>query len=204
MKNNGSRMPSCSRTFAPQALVPVHVGRTTVNLYTIISPGMHVEERAAPEVNDAHGWSRISLKLRIIFIGSVFVAVAAIIAVVLENVGRPKESYSSAVTTSTNSTTAPGTATNTVSATSTACLFFFRRQGAMSHIVICEHSPSSPCPPSRRRFGSNRVRPSSEMLNMTYWELRWLSPQMPRLSWLELRFIMIIQYRIQDTSKSTE
>jgi hypothetical protein len=62
--------------------------------------------------------------------------VAAIIAVVLENVGRPKEPSSPTVTTSTNSTTAPGTATNTVSEISTACLFFFRRQGAMSHIVI--------------------------------------------------------------------
>jgi len=37
----------------------------------------------APEVNGAHGWSRISLKLRVIFIGSVLVAVAAIIAVVV-------------------------------------------------------------------------------------------------------------------------
>ena len=32
--------------FAPQALVPVHVGHTTVNLCAIIDPGMHVEERA--------------------------------------------------------------------------------------------------------------------------------------------------------------
>jgi hypothetical protein len=32
--------------FAPLALVPVAVGRTTVNLYAIIDPGMHVEERA--------------------------------------------------------------------------------------------------------------------------------------------------------------
>ena len=32
--------------FATQALVPVHVGCTTVNLYAIIDPDMHVEERA--------------------------------------------------------------------------------------------------------------------------------------------------------------
>ncbi len=32
--------------FAPRALVPVTVGRTSVNLYAIINPGMHVEERA--------------------------------------------------------------------------------------------------------------------------------------------------------------
>ncbi len=32
--------------FAPQALVPVAVGCTSVNLYSIIDPGMHVEERA--------------------------------------------------------------------------------------------------------------------------------------------------------------
>jgi hypothetical protein len=61
---------------------------------------------------------------------------AAIIAVAMIIVGSPKEPSIPAITTSTNSTTAPGTATNTVSETSTACLFFFRRQGAMSHIVI--------------------------------------------------------------------
>jgi hypothetical protein len=32
--------------FAPRALVPVSVGRTTVNLYPVIDPGMPVEERA--------------------------------------------------------------------------------------------------------------------------------------------------------------
>ena len=41
------KLPSLQGTpFAPQALVPVHVSRTTVNLYAIIDPGMHVEERA--------------------------------------------------------------------------------------------------------------------------------------------------------------
>ena len=101
----------------------------------------------APEVNDAHGWSRISLKLRVIFIGSVLVAVAAIIAVVMKNVGRRKEPYSPPITTSTNSTTALGTEMNTVSETSTACLFFFRRQGAMSHIVIFDANICLPVEP---------------------------------------------------------
>jgi hypothetical protein len=32
--------------FAPRALVPVAAGRPSVNLYDIIDPGMHVEERA--------------------------------------------------------------------------------------------------------------------------------------------------------------
>ncbi len=32
--------------FAPRALEPVAVGRTSINLYAIINLGMHVEERA--------------------------------------------------------------------------------------------------------------------------------------------------------------
>jgi hypothetical protein len=41
------KLPALHDTpFAPQALVPVAVGRTSVNLYAIILPGMHVEERA--------------------------------------------------------------------------------------------------------------------------------------------------------------
>jgi hypothetical protein len=32
--------------FAPRALVPVAAGRPSVNLYDIINPGMHAEERA--------------------------------------------------------------------------------------------------------------------------------------------------------------
>jgi hypothetical protein len=41
------KLPSLQGTpFALQALVPVHAGRTTVNLYAIIDPGMHVEEPA--------------------------------------------------------------------------------------------------------------------------------------------------------------
>jgi len=79
----------------------------------------------APKVNDAHGWSRISLKLRVVILGLVLVAVAAIIAVAMIIVGSPKETSIPAITTSTNSTTAPGIATNTVSETSTACLLFF-------------------------------------------------------------------------------
>jgi hypothetical protein len=75
---------------------------------------------------------------------------AAIIAVALTNVGRPKEPSSPAVTTSTNSTTPPGTATNTVSETSTACLFFFRRQGAMSHIVVFDANIRLPVHAPRR------------------------------------------------------
>ena len=43
----------------------------------------------APEVNDAHGWLRISLKLRVVILG-VLVAMAAIIAVVMIIVGSPK------------------------------------------------------------------------------------------------------------------
>ena len=39
--------PSSQGTpFAPQALVPIHVGHTTVNLYDIIDPGIHVEDCA--------------------------------------------------------------------------------------------------------------------------------------------------------------
>jgi hypothetical protein len=42
-----TKLPASHGThFALQALVPVAVGRTTVNLYAIIDPGMHVEERA--------------------------------------------------------------------------------------------------------------------------------------------------------------
>jgi hypothetical protein len=74
----------------------------------------------APEVNDAHGWSRISLKLRVIFIGSVLVAVAAIIAVVVVIADNKKEPSSPAVTTSTNSMTGPGTEKNTVSETTSS------------------------------------------------------------------------------------
>ena len=41
------KLPSLQGTpFALQALVPVHVGCTTVNLYAIIDLDMHVEERA--------------------------------------------------------------------------------------------------------------------------------------------------------------
>jgi hypothetical protein len=42
-----TKLPASHGTpFAPRALVPVAVGRTSVNLYAIIDPGMHVEERA--------------------------------------------------------------------------------------------------------------------------------------------------------------
>jgi len=85
----------------------------------------------APEVNGAHGWSRISLKLRVIFIGSVLVAVAAIIAVVIIIVGSPNKPSSPPIMTSTKSTTVPGTETNTVSETSTLralCFFVDREQ----------------------------------------------------------------------------
>jgi hypothetical protein len=42
-----TKLPALHGTpFAPRALVPVAVGRTTVNLYAVIDPGMHVEERA--------------------------------------------------------------------------------------------------------------------------------------------------------------
>jgi hypothetical protein len=41
------KLPASHGTpFAPRALVPVAVGRTTVNLYAAIDPGMQVEERA--------------------------------------------------------------------------------------------------------------------------------------------------------------
>ena len=40
------KLPTLHGTpFAPRALIPVAVGRTLVNLYTVINPGMHVEER---------------------------------------------------------------------------------------------------------------------------------------------------------------
>ena len=42
-----TKLPASHGTpFAPRALVPVAVGRTLVNLYAVIDPGMHVEERA--------------------------------------------------------------------------------------------------------------------------------------------------------------
>jgi hypothetical protein len=76
----------------------------------------------APEIV-AHGWSRISLKFRVMIIGLVLVAMAAIvavvvtmtIAVVVTNDGSPNEPPIPPITTSTNSTSAPGTETNTVS-----------------------------------------------------------------------------------------
>jgi hypothetical protein len=37
--------------FAPRALVPVAVGRSTVNLYPVIDPSMPVEERAHALLN---------------------------------------------------------------------------------------------------------------------------------------------------------
>jgi hypothetical protein len=106
-----------------------------------------------------------------------------------------------AIATSANSTTAPGTETNTVSDTSPACSFFFRQQEVTSHTIILryDHSPSSPRPPLRPRFGSNRDPPSSEMLPRTTWDIHWLSLRMRRLSWLELHILIMIQ----DTSKST-
>jgi hypothetical protein len=40
-----AKLPALHGTpFAPRALVPVAIGRTTVNLYAIIDPGMHVEK----------------------------------------------------------------------------------------------------------------------------------------------------------------
>ena len=42
-----TKLPALHGTpFAPRALVPVAVGHTLVNLYAVIDPGMHVEERA--------------------------------------------------------------------------------------------------------------------------------------------------------------
>ncbi len=42
-----SKLPTLHDTlFASRALVPVSVGRTTVNLYPVINPSMPVEERA--------------------------------------------------------------------------------------------------------------------------------------------------------------
>ena len=48
-----TKLPASHGTpFAPRALVPVAVGRTLVNLYAIIHPGMHVKERAhANQIN---------------------------------------------------------------------------------------------------------------------------------------------------------
>jgi hypothetical protein len=41
------KLPALHGTpLAPRALVPIAVGRTTVNLYAIIDPGMQVEECA--------------------------------------------------------------------------------------------------------------------------------------------------------------
>ncbi len=47
------KLPALHGTpFAPRVLVPVAVGRATVNLYPVIDPGMPVEERAhAYQVN---------------------------------------------------------------------------------------------------------------------------------------------------------
>ena len=40
------RAPDSGRPFIPHALVPVNVGRSTVNLYPIIDPSMATHERA--------------------------------------------------------------------------------------------------------------------------------------------------------------
>ncbi len=156
----------------------------------------------APEIV-AHGWSRISLKLRAMMIGLVLVATALAVVVAVLVGGNGDESPGPILTSTTSTIIAAPvltSTTSTVSVTSTVC-FFFCQWGALSYAVILqsEHSPSSPRPPSRPRFGSNRVPPSSEMLLMTTWELRWISPRMPTLSWLELRILKTIQ----DTSKST-
>ena len=43
----GVKLPALHGTpFAPSALVPVAVGRTMVNLYKVIDPGIQIEERA--------------------------------------------------------------------------------------------------------------------------------------------------------------
>ncbi len=42
-----TKLPALHGTpFAPRALVPVAVGRTTINLYAVVDPGMQFEERA--------------------------------------------------------------------------------------------------------------------------------------------------------------
>jgi hypothetical protein len=96
--------------------------------------------------NDVHGWSRISFKFRIIMLGLVLVAMAAIIGVAVMIAGNKKEP-----------SIAPTKAENGINAVSekNGCcmLIVFHRQGAMSHIVIFRYapyaSPFSPTPPSR-------------------------------------------------------
>ena len=96
--------------------------------------------------NDVHGWSRISFKFRIIMLGLVLVAMAAIIGVAVMIAGNKKEPSIAP--------TKAETGINAVSEKNGCCLLIvFHRQGAMSHIVIFRFapyaSPFSPTPPSR-------------------------------------------------------
>ena len=65
-------------------------------------------------VYDATLVQRIS-KFRVVVLGSVLVAMAAVVAVVVIVFGSLKEPPTPPITTSANSTTAPGTVTNSVS-----------------------------------------------------------------------------------------
>ena len=69
------------------------------------------------QYNHVHGWSRISLKLRVIFIGSVLVAsaLAAVVAVLVGRDGDKSPTTVSSITTSTTIATVPTSTTSTVS-----------------------------------------------------------------------------------------
>jgi hypothetical protein len=66
-----------------------------------------------------------------------------------------------AITTSANSTTAPGTETNIVSDTSPECSFFFCRTGAMSHAVIFHADIYHPVRAPRRHCDQRKQHDSA-------------------------------------------
>jgi hypothetical protein len=54
-----TKLPASHGTpFAPRALVPVAVGRTSVNLYAVIDPSMHVESALMRSKSTRPPWRR--------------------------------------------------------------------------------------------------------------------------------------------------
>ena len=76
-----TKLPASHGTpFAPRALVPGTVGRTLVNLYAIINPGMHVEERPhAFQINKtALALMPVDLRVRLDVLGQLLNLAAAV------------------------------------------------------------------------------------------------------------------------------
>ncbi len=78
--------------------------------------------------NDVHGWSRISLKLRAVILGSVLVAVALAVVVVVGVAGaedRPPAPILTSTSSTTTETNVLTTTTSTVSGLLAVCWLFF-------------------------------------------------------------------------------